>query len=351
MSNLRRIIQISLAILIALIAVACGATSPTVTPTLENTPLPPANSPSKVDVGGYKLAYQCFGQGTPTVIVETEVNDDPIIMGTWSRVTDEIQTITRICIYDRAGIGQSDPAPTTTTPRTSQDVARDLHVLLSKIPLPGPYILVAHSFGGYHARVFAHLYPKDVAGMILVDTTDPGQREAFATAYPTYSPNEESILTYNRALIDAPIPPDQAEGLDFEASSEQVRQASSFGNIPLIVISQSTNPDHYAFSGSSLEDQKRLSATWQRLQANLATLSSKGIFITAKYADHNIPQEEPQIINDAITQMVQEIRKQDTRSQELHKWMNIGFIAGMVIVVLSVLLLIIKKTAQHQRTG
>jgi pimeloyl-ACP methyl ester carboxylesterase len=271
--------------------------------------LPPAESSGSIDVGGYKLAYQCFGQGTPTVIVETGVNDDSIGMLSWSRVTDGIQTITRICIYDRAGIGQSDPAPTTTTPRTSQDVAQDLHVLLGKIPLPGPYILVAHSFGGYHVRVFAHLYPQDVAGMILVDTTDPGQREAFATAYPTYSPNEASVLTYGRAAIDAPITPDQAEGLDFEASSEQVRQAGSFGDIPLIVISQSTNPDHFVFPGSSLEDQKRLSASWQKLQAGLATLSSKGVFITAKFADHNIPQEEPQIIIDAITQMVQEIRK------------------------------------------
>jgi phenylpyruvate tautomerase PptA (4-oxalocrotonate tautomerase family) len=109
--------------------------------------------------------------------------------------------------------------------------------------------------------------------------------------------------------MNAPILPAEAEGLDFEASSEQVRQAGSFGDLPLIVISQSINPDHYAFPGSSVEDQKRFSATWQKLQAGLATLSSKGVFITAAYADHDIPQEEPQIIIDAVTQMVQEIRK------------------------------------------
>jgi pimeloyl-ACP methyl ester carboxylesterase len=341
MSNLGRIILISLAMLIALNAVACGATSPTLTPTLENTPLPPENSSGSVDVGGYTLAYQCFGQGTPTVIVETAVNDAPTVTGTWDWVTDEIQTITHICIYDRAGLGPSGAAP---TPRTSQDVAKDLHVLLSKIPLPGPYILVGHSIGGFHVRVFANLYPQDVAGVILVDSTPPDQMKAFATAYPTYTPNEASILTSNRAAIFDPVPPSLVEGLDMIASAEQVRQAGSLGDLPLIVISQSLDPNHFVLPGFSLEDQERLSASWQRQQADIATLSSKGVLMTAKTAGHYIPLEDPQIVIDAITQMVQEIRKQGTRSHELHNLsIYIGLIIGIVIVVLSFLLLILKK--------
>jgi len=309
--NLKQVILVSLAMLIALTIVACGTTSPVVTPTPENIPLPTVtptleNTPSPstslsttptmkghIDVGGYKLAYQCFGQGTPTVIVEAALGDQPTVSKTWKQVTEKIQTVTRICIYDRAEV------------RTSQDIAQNLHVLLSKIPLPGPYILVGHSIGGYHVRIFAHLYPQDVAGVILVDTTHPDPMKEYAKAYPTYTPNELPSITEGRAVIEAPTPAVDVIVGDFDviASSEQVRQAGSLGDIPLIVISHSPTADRQ-------EGQKLFSEVWQRLQADLATLSSKGILITAKYAGHYIPVEEPQIIIDAIAQMVEEIRKQ-----------------------------------------
>jgi pimeloyl-ACP methyl ester carboxylesterase len=316
MSNLRPMILTSLAILIAVTAVACGAASPTVTPTLENTPVPTVmptleNTPlpttsltstptaeGSIDVGGYKLNYQCFGQGTPPVIVEAALGDVPIISLSWQAVTQKIQTLTRICIYDRVdGV------------RTSQAIAEDLHALLSQIPVPGPYLLVAHSLGGYHVRVFAHLYPADVAGMILVDTTQPDAITAFATAYPTYSPGESPGITHYRDAQETPLPPDRFGGLDFNASTEQVRQAGSLGDLPLIVISQSPNPNNWAISGFTLEDKQRFAAVWQGLQADLATLSSQGVFLTAKNSNHDIPRHEPQIIIDAITQMVDEIRK------------------------------------------
>ncbi len=210
------------------------------------------------------------------------------------------RTITRICIYDRA-LGL----------RTSQDAAEDLHLLLSKIPIPGPYILVGHSIGGLHVRVFTHLYPQDVAGVILVDSTVPDSPIAFATAYPTYSPDENPALAKNRISdVNATQPSNMLNGLDFEASAEQVRQAGSLGDLPLIVISQSDDPENWEIPGFTAEDAERASATWQRLQADLAKLSSKGVFMTAKNSGHFIPTGESQIIIDAITQMVEEIRKQ-----------------------------------------
>jgi len=301
-----------------LTAAACGATSPTatptpentalptVTPTLESTPLSPASisttTPTmkgRIDVGGYKLAYQCFGQGSPTVIVEASLFDQPTVTMSWKLVTEKIRTVTRICIYDRAEV------------RTSQDIAQNLHVLLSRIPLPGPYILVGHSIGGYHVRVFAHLYPNDVAGMILVDTTYPDPMKEFSKAYPTYTPNELPVLTSGRATMEAPTPTVSVIAGDFDvaASTEQVLQAGSLGNLPLIIISQSPNPNQWMMPGFSLEDAERFSTAWQKLQADLATLSSKGVLMTAKDAGHLIPMEEPQIIVDAINQMVGEIRK------------------------------------------
>jgi pimeloyl-ACP methyl ester carboxylesterase len=307
MPNLRQMILISLAILIALAAAACGAASPRATPTRENIPLPAVaptllpHTPTMdgtMDVGGNKLRYQCFGEGTPTAVVEAGGGDTPVTSFTWKDVTQNIQSLTRICVYNRADL------------RTSQDIAENLHVLLSTVPVPGPYLLVAHSIGGWHARVFAHLYPQEVAGLILVDTTPtfPDAITAYATAYPTFSPDEAPGITQKRmseADIYATMPP--FNGLDMNASNEQVRQAGSLGDLPLIVISKSLGADDFLELPQVAREQ--YAATRLRLQADLAALSSKGVFMTAHTTNHFISLYEPEIIIDAITQMVQEIRK------------------------------------------
>jgi pimeloyl-ACP methyl ester carboxylesterase len=326
MSKFKQMILVSSAILIALNTVACGAISPAATPTLENTPLPtvtptlentplPTVTPTLLpyiptmkgaveiagDHGGYKLIYQCFGEGTPTVIVEAAAGDTPVTSLTWKAVTQRIQSTTRICIYNRvAGV------------RTSQDIAENLHFLLSEIHVPGPYILVAHSLGGWHARVFAHLYPEDVAGMILVDTTPtyPDSAIALATAYPTYSPDEAAGITQNRfseADLSTTILPPSMDGLDMQTSNDQVRQAGKFGDLPLIVISQNVGPED--FPGRDPVTQKELASVVLKVAEDLTNLSSKSVFMVAHTSNHFISMDEPQIIIDAITQMVEEIRK------------------------------------------
>ena len=290
MSNLKRIALVHLALLIVLTISACGSDSPT----------------DKIDVGGYQLAYQCFGEGTPTVIVEAGLGEGPTVNLNWMTVIEGIQTITHICIYDRAGIGQSDSAP---TPRTSMDIAQDLHVLLETIPLPGPYILVAHSIGGYHARVFYHQYPQDVAGIILVDSSHPDIFEEYAQVYPTPAPTEEPDIATKRPLfMNAPPPSDNPEGLDLVVSAEQVRNAGSLGSTPLIVLSQSDNPNIWDIAGFSAEDKQRMLDLRKRLQADLVTLSSDSTHITAQVAGHYIHIDEPQLVIDAITQMVRKIQ-------------------------------------------
>jgi pimeloyl-ACP methyl ester carboxylesterase len=322
MSNFKRIISASLAILTALVAVACGASSPTATPTpeatptLENTPLPTATPTLEVqqrpklpapamegniDVGGHTLTYKCYGEGSPAIIIEAGAGDKPTLTLNWNAVVQGVYPTTRICIYDRA------PA------NTSQNVAENLHILLSKIPVPGPYILVAHSLGGWHARVFAHLYPEDVAGMILVDTTptSPDAAIAYATVYPTYSPDEPAGITQNRMseadIYTGELMPSM-DGLDMKASNEQVRQAGSFGDIPLIVIGRIPGPS--SFPGLDPVAQEQLGTIMLKVEADLTTLSSKGVFMVATTHDHFISLYQPQIIIDAIAQMVEEIRNQ-----------------------------------------
>lgn len=314
MSNFKQITFVSLVILTVLIAVACGATSPAVTPTLENTPLPTAtptlemqqmpklSTPAlegTIDVGGHKLSYQCWGEGSPTVIVEAAAEDKPTFTLSWNAVILGVLPTARICIYDRVPVN------------TVQDGAENLHALLGMIPLPGPYILVAHSLGGWYARVFVHLYPQDVAGMIMVDTslTYPDSPIAFATAYPTYSPDEVPGITQNRLsesdIYTMMMPP--FDGLDMKASNEQVRQAGSFGDIPLVVISHTPGP--LDLPGLDPITQKQIAALILKVGSDLATLSSRGIFMVATTHNHFISEYQPQIIIDAINQMLGEIRK------------------------------------------
>jgi pimeloyl-ACP methyl ester carboxylesterase len=103
-----------------------------------------------INVGGYRLALQRRGVGTPTVVLDAGLGEG---MATWSAVFDAVARFTQVVAYDRAGVGASEPAP---TPRTGQEVLRDLHVLLMAAQIPGPYVLVGHSFGGYTARLYAH---------------------------------------------------------------------------------------------------------------------------------------------------------------------------------------------------
>jgi pimeloyl-ACP methyl ester carboxylesterase len=282
----------SLLALITLTICACGSAAPA----------------GSFDVGGYALAYQCFGEGAPAVIVEAGLGEAPTVNMNWMPVIQAIEPMTRICIYDRAGLGKSDGAP---TPRTSVDVAQDLHTLLSSIPVSGPYIFVAHSIGGYHVRVYADLYAGDVAGVILVDTSHPDQFVEFAQIYPTPASNEASaIATARPFFVDGPQPADNPEGMDVLASSDQVRQAGSLGSIPLIVISQSVNQDREGIEGFSMEDKQRFEDLRQRLQADLANLSTDSTHITAETAGHYVHVDEPQLVIDAIIQLVEDIRNQ-----------------------------------------
>ena len=116
-----------------------------------------------VDVGGYRLHLNCTGSGSPTVVIESGLGDSS---ATWGWVQPEVAKTTRVCTYDRAGMGWSETSP---QPRTAREFAKELHTLLAKANEPGPYVLVGHSLGGYTVRVYAHDYPAEVVGVVFVD--------------------------------------------------------------------------------------------------------------------------------------------------------------------------------------
>src|SRR4030095_7799142 len=119
----------------------------------------------KVDVGGYRLRLQCTGQGSPTVVMDSGLGDT---LETWADVWPGVKAFTRVCVYDRAGLRKSESGP---PPRTSQRISDELHGLLLIAQVPGPYVLVGHSFGGLNVRLFAAQHPEQVVGLVLVEAT------------------------------------------------------------------------------------------------------------------------------------------------------------------------------------
>ena len=117
-----------------------------------------------VDVGGYRLHINCTGTGSPTVVIDAGWGDWSL---SWGWVQREVAKTTQVCTYDRAGMGYSEAGP---LPRTAEQFAKELHTLLEQANIARPYVLAGHSLGGLPVRVFAHDYPTEVAGVVLIDS-------------------------------------------------------------------------------------------------------------------------------------------------------------------------------------
>jgi pimeloyl-ACP methyl ester carboxylesterase len=143
-----------------------------------------------VDVGPYRLHIECTGSGSPTVILEPGGGGSAASM---ALITPAVARDSRVCVYDRAGRGWSDPAA---SPPDGAQIATDLHKLLARAHVPGPYVLAGHSFGGLYVRAYAAKYPDEVAGLVLVDSTG-----AHSTPVSPQEPGSYSILKHLSSLV------------------------------------------------------------------------------------------------------------------------------------------------------
>jgi pimeloyl-ACP methyl ester carboxylesterase len=143
-----------------------------------------------VDVGPYRLHLECTGSGSPTVILQPGGGGSAATMGL---IAPAVARDTRVCVYDRAGRGWSDDA---TSPPDGAQITTDLHTLLHRAHVPGPYVLAGHSFGGLYVRTYAAEYPQDVAGLVVIDST-----AAHHTPVSAPKPGSYSILKHASSLI------------------------------------------------------------------------------------------------------------------------------------------------------
>src|SRR5918998_3069707 len=179
---MRRIWRPLLGLVVVLLVLAVlGAIYQAIATELAERAYPPPGE--MVDVGGYRLHINCVGQGSPTVVLDAGSGG---MSAQWVRVQQEVSGSTRVCAYDRAGMGWSEMGP---DPRDAERITGELHTLLEGADIEGPCVLVGHSFGGMYMQTYAARYPDEVAGVGLVDSsTDPDQFSQPPEAQDSYEP-------------------------------------------------------------------------------------------------------------------------------------------------------------------
>lgn len=291
-----------------------------------------------VDVGDYRLHIDCRGSGDIPVVIDAGA-------GAWSIFFTHVQHSlidrgARVCTYDRAGLGWSEPAP---GPRTSSQMADDLHRLLQAAGEPSPYVLVGHSLGGLNVRLFAARHPQEVAGVVLAEAAHERQWEhlpeaawvaveaamknvagaaeaARAGAIPAASIDAAGFARYAPQLrdtyVEAMTTPEPYEGflqelLGVQDSHRQVSDLEEqLGSVPLAVVSAGNSFAAFEGSGIPVEESNRI---WAELQEELTTLSSNSRQFVSDTARHGLQFSDPGILVEAVDWVLGQV-DQGTRS-------------------------------------
>jgi len=275
-----------------------------------------------VTVNGRKMHIDCAGQGGPTVILDAGLGDTYL---SWQKVQPEIAKFVQVCSYDRSGIGYSDPSP---QPRTSRVIATELHDMLHAAQIASPYILVGHSMGGYDVRVYAGMYPGEVAGMVLVDASHPDQENRFPPELKSMEGTWNREATFLEYATPFGIPrllglcdedasvraaecnwhterEKTAEMKSFSQSAAEAATVTSLRDIPLVVLSH--DPDKPS-AELPADLAKSINDAWEKMQEGLGHLSTRGTQSIAKNSSHYIQLDRPELVVNAVRTVVDEAR-------------------------------------------
>ena len=264
-----------------------------------------------VDIGGYRLHLWCTGDGAPAVILDTGLGGSS---ADWGFVQPDVARFTRVCSYDRAGMGYSDPGP---SPRTARRIASELAELLVRSGIGGPVVLVGASIAGFDVRVFASDHPERAAGLVLVDASHEDQAHevppmarfvpllsttgvlrlfgvSFGQRIESLAP---SVRPFARATSFRAAGYQAAadEMIHVQQSASQVRSSRRKLTIPVLVITGGRGADE----------------NWRQLQRDQASLSERGCLMIARESGHVVPVDQPEVVVDAIRTVVETARGHD----------------------------------------
>lgn len=270
-----------------------------------------------ISVGAHDLHINCSGSGSPTVILDSGLGSNSL---DWVRVQPEVEKVTRVCSYDRAGYGWSGRGP---QPRTSASIVFELSNLLVRGRVSPPYILVGHSFSGLTVRLFASRYPEKTAGLVLVDSAHERQFEKFKQAgiRNPFVPTGRRFMIGNHYQIPDGLPreirsiaqalalrPNARRALYSElrhmrTSAEQLQDVVLPPDIPLVVVS------HDARLMARSRQQRIMAELWMGLQRDLASRGRYGSLVVAPNSGHYVQLDQPKIVVDAIRSIIETSRE------------------------------------------
>jgi pimeloyl-ACP methyl ester carboxylesterase len=291
-----------LPVIAVLLLVAVGGAFATVSAATRGTA--PTAAGQMVDVGGHRLYIECTGSGSPTVVLQAGLGASS---SSWASIAPNVAASTRVCAYDRAGHGHSEEAA---GPLDGIALAADLHTLLERAGVAGPYVIVGHSSGGPYVRVFAAQYPDEIAGMVLLDA-QPAEALTALPDYPGFyypyrfvtalAPSlarvgllgpllalsaEESTPSAARSARDAVA--------ELPTALDQAKALTSIGDKPLAVVT----------AGSGQQ------AGWFEAQERMAGLSSNSVHRVIATATHDslISGADATTSTQAILDVVEAVR-------------------------------------------
>jgi pimeloyl-ACP methyl ester carboxylesterase len=244
----------------------------------------------KVDVGGFKLNLRCSGEGAPVVVLDSGAGDTS---ATWDWVVPDVKRFTRVCAYDRAGLGKSGAGP---KPRSADRLSEELHNLLRRAGVLPPYVLAGHSLGGLNVRVYAARYPEEIAGLVLVDAT---QEDFPAMEAAILTPAEREKT--RTAIANAPeAVRDELDAIPLSVAA--FRRSGPQPEVPVVII-----------SAVHASDSEKFREAWEQLQGRLAAAYPRATRIVATRSGHYVPFDQPEMVVDAIREVVEKARARPAR--------------------------------------
>jgi pimeloyl-ACP methyl ester carboxylesterase len=308
-------------------------------------PRPYLHPQQLVDIGGRRLNLYCTGQGSPTVILDTDSDDTTLA---WRFVQPSVAKYTRVCSYDAAGLGFSDLGP---GPRDAKAYVDDLHTLLKRAGVSAPYVVVGYQISGLFIRLYADRFPSDVAGMVLVDPYVVHRDQRLAALAPALAPvaDERSLMAFLRMCYTAALRDQLRSGtvafqncmwptgpgdpqlpvavrsslvqqwqrpgawkdLMFAAqaddSSEVTQAQRNYGDMPLVVLTSDVRVD---LAGLPLTPAQldRIAIAYRSWHRDIAALSSRGVDFVLQGCGDSPPIDQPTSVISAINEVVEQVR-------------------------------------------
>lgn len=267
--------------------------------------------------GGRKFYVTCRGTGYPTVILEAglRVRSDywsfNIAKPPQSSVLPGVARFTHVCAYDRPGtaIGtavrdrsRSDPVA---MPRSAMSVVADLHALVAAAHIPRPFVLAGHSTGGLLARLYSHVFPDDVSGLVLIDALPDGLQQSLTA---------EQYMTFLRLNTQRPKALESYSGYETIAFGDAfsllrlLQSTTPLRPMPLIVLSRG-RPEVVPPGAASAGFSEALEKAWRIQQRALLEIEPGAAQIIATQSGHYIMLDQPDIVIRAIRDVVRAVRR------------------------------------------